>query len=127
MAPPRVESLAQMTKTHEPEYRKFVDETVVARELEDTIGRLKLSVFVAMLGPIVLGLAKALQRTTLPGAVILALYATGPAALVLFAVNWSRAQGHARTHPKTLRHLLITLAAGASTFVLVQVLGFAGP
>ncbi|HYF00879.1 MAG TPA: hypothetical protein VEJ18_18300 [Planctomycetota bacterium] len=109
-------------KTHDPEYRKFVDESVVARELEDTIGRLRLSLFLAMLGPIILGMARVLQQKSLPETLILALYATGPAALVLFVVTWLRAPAHARAHRKTLTHLLLTVAASAGTFVLVQIL-----
>ena len=113
-----------MSKPHDTEYRKFVDETVVNRELEDTVGRLKLAVFIAALGPIVLGMAKVLQATTLPRELILALYATGPAGVAVFLVQWIRAPQHARKHPKTWYHLLYTLAAGAATFVLVQVLKF---
>ena len=114
-----------MRKRDDPEYRKFVDESVVAREIEDALGRFKLSIFLAMLGPIVLGMARVLQQKTLPTPLILALYATGPAAVILFAVNWVRAPQHARIHPKTLTHFLVTLAASAATVILVEVLKFA--
>jgi hypothetical protein len=103
------------------EFEKFKDEHVRAREVEDGIGRFRMGLFVAALGPaalVALNYSGFLPLTS--KALALAIYATAPAGLLLGFVNFLRLPGEAKFSRMALSIGFLTLAAAAGTFILAR-------
>lgn len=105
-----------------PEYEKFKDSAVLAREEEAGIGRVRMALFVAALGPIAILLNHTLQLTASRN-LRLGMILTAPAALVLLAINYARLPGRLRGSKAALAVLVMTLVCIAATLVLWQHFG----
>jgi hypothetical protein len=107
-----------MRRPEGKEFEKFVDESILFREREDTQGRLNLSLFIAGLGAISIGLLKWTGNLPVSRPVALAILAAPAVAIVLGLINYGRAPTHAKIHKKTVRIVLLTAVACVATYVL---------
>ena len=78
------------------EFEKFVDESILFREREETQGRLNLSLFIAGMGAISIGLLKWTGNLPVGRPLALAILAAPAVAIVLGLVNYGRAPTHAK-------------------------------
>src|SRR5687767_9381485 len=100
-----------------PEYEKFKDTAVRARELEEAIGRLRLAVFWAALGPASVGLIHLLKIT--PGKpVVYGILATIPLSLVALVVYYLRLPPDAKGSRSALTTAFFTVLFAVATLVL---------
>jgi hypothetical protein len=106
-----------MRRPDAKEFDKFVDDSILFREREETQGRLRLSLFIAALGPISIGLLKWTNNLPVGRTLGLAILCAPAVAGVLMLINYARAEGHAKKHPATLRIILYTVACGVGTYV----------
>jgi hypothetical protein len=100
------------------EFEKFVDESILFREREETQGRLQLSLFIAGMGAIAIGVLKWTGNLPVSRPVALAILAAPAVAVVLGLINYGRAPTHAKVHKKTVRIVFLTAVACVATYVL---------
>ena len=101
------------------DYHKYADQQVNDRAHGDAMGRLRLSAFVAAIGPgacILMHTIKYEPSSLIRNGVIL----TIPVALILLVVNFIRLPAKAKGSPVAVSILLITLLASAATYPLVR-------
>ena len=107
-----------MSKPPPKEFEKFVDDAILYRELETATGRLRFSLFVAALSPILTGLLYATKKLP-PAKPLLAFILAAPAVgIVLMIINFGRAPEHAKKHKATARILLFTVVAAIAGYVM---------
>lgn len=108
-----------MSEPRNPDYKKYADDQVRTRELEDAIGRLRLALFVAVLGPIVLVLSKFLSFG-LPRILKIGVLATVPLALLLLVIRFIQVPTEHKASKSALGILVMTVAAAIATFILAK-------
>ncbi len=108
------------------DYHKFVDRQIDDRTHGDAMGRLRLAIFVAALGPgacILLHTIKYEPSSFIRTAIIL----TIPLSLLILMVNFIRLPGKAKGSAAALSVLLFTLMAAGATYPLVRTFFSVGP
>ncbi len=108
-----------MSDPRNPDYHKYADDQVRTRESEDAIGRLRLALFLAALGPAVLLLAK-ITELGLPRGFRIGVLATAPLGILLLVVRFIQLPSDDKTRKGPLTILVLTLIAAAATFVLAK-------
>ena len=108
-----------MSAPRNPDYKKYADDQVRTRELEDSIGRLRLALFLAALGPIVLGLSKYMDFA-LPTIARIGVLATAPLGLLLLVIRYLQVPSDQKVHKTPLTILVLTVAAAIATFILAK-------
>jgi len=101
------------------EYHKFADQQVHNREDNDAIGRLRLALFVAALGP---GASILLHTIGYdPARVIrIGILATMPIAIVLLIMNFIRLPGRVKGSKATITIIIMTVVAVCATFPVAR-------
>lgn len=107
-----------MSKPPPKEFEKFVDDAILYRELEATTGRLRLSLFIAALSPILMGLLYATKKLPPARPLLLGILIAPAAAIVLMLINYGRAPAHAKKNPTTVRILMFTVVVAVAGYVL---------
>jgi hypothetical protein len=108
-----------MSEPRNPDYHKYADDQVRTRELEDAIGRLRLALFVAALGPAILTLSW-ITTIGLAKPVRVAVLATAPIGLLLMIFRYVQVPPEHRTSRIPVTILVSTVAAAIGTFVLAK-------
>lgn len=108
-----------MSEPRNPDYRKYADDQVRTRELEDAIGRLRLAFFLAALGPIVLGLAKVMEFD-LPRILKIGVLATAPLGILLMIIRYMQVPSQHKASRGAVTILVMTVAAAIATFILAK-------
>jgi len=103
------------------DYHKFADQQVSDRAHGDAMGRLRLALFVAALGPGSLILIHTIKYSA-SGFIQKAILATIPVSLLLLVINYIRLPGKAKGSTTAVTILLMTLAAAAATYPLFKTL-----
>ena len=106
---------------HKNEYQKFADSAVRAREKDEGFGRLRFSVFWAVVGSLGIFLLKMLNMMPPHKYLALAIVASAPLALVLLIVNYIRLPNEYKASPQALLLGLITLVGAGATLALASV------
>ena len=101
------------------EFEKFKDDAVRSRELEDAIGRYRMALFLAALGPAALAAVRVLEYAAGPG-IRWAILATAPAGVALLILRFLQIPPHAKMSKAVLMIGALTLAAAGATFVLAR-------
>jgi|ERR1043166_990310 hypothetical protein len=101
------------------EYHKFADEQVRSRELGEAIGRLRMALFVAALGP---GASIILHTIKYDPANFVKLFILGtiPLSLLLLAVNFVRLPGKAKGSVAAVFIVMATVIAAGVTYPLAR-------
>lgn len=102
-------------KRHEA--HKFADSAVRAREDEEGYGRLRMALFVGMLGPLACAAIKFMSLTP-PKQAVWGILATMPASILLLIMNYIRLPNRLKAGASALTMLFMTLASAGATFVL---------
>jgi hypothetical protein len=102
------------------EHEKYADEQVRDRTLSEAMGRLRLALFVAALGPMSCVLIHLIQFTPEGNNIRYGILATIPAALLLLVINYARLPGAAKVSSKALGVLALTLGLAASTYLVAR-------
>jgi hypothetical protein len=102
------------------EYQKYADEQSRNRELSEAMGRLRLALFVAAVGPMACVLLHLLQFTPEGNNLRYGILATIPAALLLLIINYARLPGASKLSSKALGVLGLTLGLAASTYLVAR-------
>jgi len=102
------------------EYQKYADDQVRARELGEAMGRLRLAVFVAALGPMSCVLLHLMQITPEGNNIRYGILATIPAALLLLIINYARLPGASKLSKTAVGVLALTLGLAASTYLVAR-------
>ena len=108
-----------MSAERHPDYKKYADDQVRTRELEDAIGRLRLGLFLAALGPVILFLAHFLGFD-LPKIVRLGLLATAPLGILVTIIRFAQVPSEHKFTKSPLTVLVLTFVAAIATFVLAK-------
>lgn len=103
---------------HKNEYQKFADSAVRGREKDEGFGRLRLSVFWAVVGPLGIFLLKMLNMLPPHKYVALGIIGSAPLAVILLIVNFIRLPNEYKASPQALLIGLMTLAGAGATLVL---------
>ncbi len=102
-----------------PDYQKYADRAVRERAMEEATGRLRLGTFVALLGPLALGLLWFLKIAPAEHAWmkygILGTAALGP---LLAVVNYLRVPGAGKVAGRTILLLVLAFVFAAATVTL---------
>lgn len=105
------------------DYKKYADDAVKSRADNEGLGRLRMSTFIAMLGPLAIGACKALSLT--PSANIkYGIIATGPVAILLLIINYLRLPGPVMVSVKAFGIALSTFVLAIATWFIARKLGF---
>lgn len=102
-------------KRHEA--HKFADSAVRAREDEEGYGRLRMALFVGMLGPLSCTAIKYMSLTP-PKQAVWGILATIPASIILLILNYIRLPNRLKAAGTALTMVFMTLGAAGGTFVL---------
>jgi hypothetical protein len=102
-----------------PDYHKYADDQVRIREFEDAVGRLRMALFIAALGPIILTLC-GIIGIPMAKAVKVAVLGTAPAGILLLILRYAQVPAENRKHKIPMTILLLTIAAAAGTFILAK-------
>lgn len=108
-----------MSEPRNPDYHKYADDQVRNRELEDSIGKLRLALFLAALGPAVLILSK-IMAFGLPKIAKFGILATAPLGLLLMVVRFIQVPSEHKATKTPLTILVLTVAAAIATFILAR-------
>ncbi len=108
-----------MSGPRNPDYHKYADDQVRIREHEDAIGRLRVGLFLAVLGPVVLGLSK-IMEFDLPKIVRLAVLATAPLGILVMIIRYMQVPSAHKAAKATLSIVILTVAAAIATFILAK-------
>lgn len=100
------------------EQMKFKDDAVIWREREAAVSGLNLSTFICAIGPLAIGLMKAVNKLPVGDTIAYGILATAPVGGLLTLINWLRTPRDYRQSKPVRRAVLIALAAGVGTFVL---------
>jgi hypothetical protein len=105
---------------HKHEYHKFVDSAMRAREQEEGFGRLRLSVFWAIVGPLAIMVTRVLgfKPPDMPKWMAIAIVATAPLAIVLLIINFIRLPNDHKASAQAIMICMITLIGAAATITL---------
>jgi len=104
------------------DYQKFADSAVKGRELDEGIGRLRLGLFWAVVGPLAIFLTHVLHFDIQQKWMALAILGSAPLAIVLMIVNYIRLPNDAKASVQAIMILFLTLFGAAATFVLAKVM-----
>jgi hypothetical protein len=107
-----------MNRREPKEFEKFVDDAIVYRELETTTGRLRFSLFITALSPILMGLLYVTKKLPPAKPLLMAILAAPAIGIVLMLIHYGRAPEHAKKHKTTLQILLYTSALAVGAYVL---------
>ena len=102
-------------KRHEA--HKFADSAVRAREDEEGYGRLRMALFVSVLGPLSCAAIKFMSLTP-PKLAVWGILATIPASIILLILNYIRLPNRLKVGSSALTMVFMTLAGAGATFVL---------
>ena len=108
---------------HRLEQEKFKDEAVMYREREAAMARLHLSVFVAALGPLGIGLLKMVNQLPVGSTLSWILLATAPVGGLLSFLNWGRIPSDYRKSKPAVQALISGIGAAVATFVMAGYFG----
>lgn len=102
-------------------FHKFEDEAVRIRAVEEAQGRLRTSLFVGMVGPILVGIAHLFDKlgSTPWGWMQFVAYASAPLGFLLMLINWIRVPEFGKFNKQTVTLVFITILACASTVPLI--------
>jgi hypothetical protein len=101
------------------DYHKFADDQVNNRADDEGIGRLRLALFIAALGPGGGILLHTIQYD--PERFIkMGMLLSAPVSIVILIVNFLRLPNRVKGRPSTLTIILMTLVAAASTYFVLQ-------
>lgn len=101
------------------DYHKFADDQVHNREDDSAIGRLRVALFLAALGPGAAILFHTIKYD--PDRFIkFGMLATIPLAIVLLIVNFIRLPNRVKGRPATITIVLMTIAAVVATFPVAR-------
>ncbi len=106
------------------DFSKYEDDVVRARALEEALGRLRTSTFIAILGPLAIGVLWLLKFTPAKDSwIVYAILATAPLGALVGIVQYLRVPGCGKSSGRTLSILLSTLVFAAATVALSAYLG----
>jgi hypothetical protein len=109
----------QDSERFKADYHKFADRQVDDRAEGEAMARLRLSLFIAALGPASVILIKVLKYS--PSAMIrTCIIGTIPVSLLLMAVNYIRLPGKTKGTAPALMVLLMTMVAAVATYPLFK-------
>lgn len=107
-----------MSKPPPKEFEKFVDDAILYRELETTQGRLRFSLFISALSPILMGLLYATKKLPPAKPLLMGILAAPAVGIVLMLLNYGRAPAHAKKNPTTVRILLYTVVVAIAGYAM---------
>ena len=103
------------------EYQKFADSAVRGREKDEAFGRLRLSVFFAVVGPLGIFLLKMLGMMPPHKYIAVAIVGAAPLAVILLIVNYIRLPNEYKASPQAILIGLMTLVGAGATLALASV------
>ena len=104
------------------EYQKYADSAVRDRLKEEGFGRLRLSVFFAVAGPLAIFLTRVLHWDSMPRIAAIAIVGMAPLAVLLFIINYIRLPNDSKASPAAILMLFITLIGAGANFALANIL-----
>jgi hypothetical protein len=107
-------------KDNRHEYHKFADSAVRAREDEEGMGRLRMALFWAVIGPLACTAIRILKLEP-PRAAVWGILATIPLSVLLLLLNYIRLPGRLKFSGSALTIVFGTLACAGATFALYNV------
>jgi hypothetical protein len=116
----------QDSERFKADYHKFADRQVDDRTEGEAMARLRLSLFVAALGPASLILIKVLKYSASP-LIRTFIIGTIPVSLILLAINFARLPAKTKGSVPAITVLLMTLVAAGVTYPLFRALLTATP
>ncbi|MBI3854961.1 MAG: hypothetical protein HY293_04640 [Planctomycetes bacterium] len=102
------------------EYQKFADSAVRARAEEEGFGRLRLGVFLGVVGPLAIFLLKMLDMLPPHRYLAMAIVASAPLAVILLIVNFIRLPNEFKASAKALLIGFMTLMGAGATIALAR-------
>lgn len=105
------------------EYQKFADSAVRGREKDEALGRLRLCVFVGIVGALASFLLKALDMIPPHKYLAYAIVGAAPLAVVLLIVNFIRTPNEYKASAPVLLMGLMTLVGAGATIALATLFG----
>ncbi len=104
------------------EYQKYADKATKEREQEEGFGRLRTSVFLAVVGPLANFLAHVLHFNIDQRWMALGIIGLAPLAVILLIVNYIRLPNEAKVSPVALMILFGTLLGAGANIALAKIL-----
>jgi hypothetical protein len=108
--------------TPQNEYQKFADDAIRGREREDGFGRLRLSLFLAAVGPLAMGI---IHVTKIEPAKWMAMGIIGcaPLSILLLIINYIRLPNDAKADTSALMVAFGTLIGAGATIFFARITG----
>src|SRR5262245_24680134 len=104
------------------EYQKYADKAVRDREREEGFGRLRTSVFLAVVGPIAISLTRVLHFDISQRWMALGIVGLAPLAVILLIVSYIRLPNEAKVSPAAIGILFMTLLGAGANVALAKIL-----
>ena len=104
------------------EYQKYADSAVRERLKEEGFGRLRLSLFLAAVGPIAIFLTRVLHVEGLPRWAAMGIVGTAPLAILLLIINYIRLPNEVKASPQAIMILFLTRIGAAANLALANIM-----
>lgn len=105
------------------DYQKYADDAVRGREREEAFGRLRLSLFLGLAGPLAIFLLRVTkfepQKWMIQG-----IAALTPLAILSLIVNYIRVPNDQKAAPSALMILFVTLVGAAANIALLKMFDY---